>query len=193
MLIHTERTEAGRVAMLRLRNPPVNSLSAALRSELQASIKDALQDPEVRALVLIGDGGFFCCGAEIREFNTPMSTREPTLRSLIALIEGASKPIVAAIHGAALGGGLELALGCHYRIALQGASLGLPEVKLGVLPGAGGTQRRPRLVGVERALTMIAQGDPIDTATGLDWGLLDAVVADNLPERAAAYARAKAD
>ncbi|AYD65207.1 3-hydroxyacyl-CoA dehydrogenase [Achromobacter sp. B7] len=193
MLIHTERTEAGRVAMLRLRNPPVNSLSSDLRSELQASIKDALQDPEVRALVLIGGGGFFCCGAEIREFNTPMSTREPTLRSLIALIEGASKPVVAAIHGAALGGGLELALGCHYRIALQGASLGLPEVKLGVLPGAGGTQRLPRLVGVERALTMIAQGDPIDTATGLDWGLLDAVVADNLPERAAAYARAKAD
>ncbi|WP_332608596.1 3-hydroxyacyl-CoA dehydrogenase NAD-binding domain-containing protein [Achromobacter sp. ESBL13] len=193
MLIHTERTEAGRVAMLRLCNPPVNSLSAALRSELQVGINDALQDAEVRALVLIGDGGFFCCGAEIREFNTPMSTREPTLRSLIALIEGASKPVVAAIHGAALGGGLELALGCHYRIALEGASLGLPEVKLGVLPGAGGTQRLPRIVGVERALTMIAQGDPVDTRTALDWGLLDAVVADNLPERAAAYARTAAD
>jgi len=186
MLIHTERTDSGQVAMLRLRNPPVNSLSAALRAELHAAIQAALADEGVRALVLAGDGGFFCCGAEIREFNTPMSTREPTLRSVIALIEGAAKPVVAAIHGAALGGGLELALGCHYRVALEGASLGLPEVKLGVLPGAGGTQRLPRIVGVERALTMIAQGDAIDTSTALDWGLLDEVFADDLPQRASA-------
>jgi len=193
MLIHTERTEAGQVALLRLRNPPVNSLSAALRAELHDAISDALADPHVRALVLAGDGDFFCCGAEIREFNTPMSTREPTLRSLIALIEGASKPVVAAIHGAALGGGLELALGCHFRVAREGASLGLPEVKLGVLPGAGGTQRLPRLVGVERALTMIAQGDAIDTAKALDWGLLDAVFADDLVHRAAAVALGASD
>ncbi len=193
MLIHTERTDSGQVAMLRLRNPPVNSLSAALRAELHAAIQAALADEGVRALVLAGDGGFFCCGAEIREFNTPMSTREPTLRSVIALIEGAAKPVVAAIHGAALGGGLELALGCHYRVALEGASLGLPEVKLGVLPGAGGTQRLPRIVGVERALTMIAQGDAIDTSTALDWGLLDEVFADDLPQRAAAYALAHAE
>ncbi|AZS80196.1 3-hydroxyacyl-CoA dehydrogenase [Achromobacter spanius] len=193
MLIHTERTESGRVALLRLRNPPVNSLSAALRAELHAAIQAALADESVQALVLVGDGAFFCCGAEIREFNTPMSTREPTLRSVIALIEGASKPVTAAIHGAALGGGLELALGCHYRVALGGASLGLPEVKLGVLPGAGGTQRLPRIIGVERALTMIAQGDAIDTATALDWGLLDEVFADDLPQRAAAYALAHAD
>lgn len=193
MLIHTERTDSGQVAMLRLRNPPVNSLSAALRAELHAAIQAALADERVRALVLAGEGGFFCCGAEIREFNTPMSTREPTLRSVIELIEGATKPVVAAIHGAALGGGLELALGCHYRVALDGASLGLPEVKLGVLPGAGGTQRLPRIVGVERALTMIAQGDAIDTATALDWGLLDEVFADDLPQRAAAYALAHAD
>ncbi|WP_438858386.1 3-hydroxyacyl-CoA dehydrogenase NAD-binding domain-containing protein [Achromobacter spanius] len=193
MLIHTERTDSGQVAMLRLRNPPVNSLSAALRAELHAAIQAALADEGVRALVLAGDGGFFCCGAEIREFNTPMSTREPTLRSVIAVIEGAAKPVVAAIHGAALGGGLELALGCHYRVALEGASLGLPEVKLGVLPGAGGTQRLPRIVGVERALTMIAQGDAIDTSTALDWGLLDEVFADDLPQRAAAYALAHAE
>lgn len=193
MLIHTERTESGRVALLRLRNPPVNSLSAALRAELHAAIQAALADESVQALVLVGDGAFFCCGAEIREFNTPMSTREPTLRSVIALIEGASKPVTAAIHGAALGGGLELALGCHYRVALGGASLGLPEVKLGVLPGAGGTQRLPRIIGVERALTMIAQGDAIDAATALDWGLLDEVFADDLPQRAAAYALAHAD
>lgn len=193
MLIHIERTESGRVALLRLRNPPVNSLSAALRAELHAAIQAALADESVQALVLVGDGAFFCCGAEIREFNTPMSTREPTLRSVIALIEGASKPVTAAIHGAALGGGLELALGCHYRVALGGASLGLPEVKLGVLPGAGGTQRLPRIIGVERALTMIAQGDAIDAATALDWGLLDEVFADDLPQRAAAYALAHAD
>lgn len=193
MLIHIERAESGRVALLRLRNPPVNSLSAALRAELHAAIQAALADESVQALVLVGDGAFFCCGAEIREFNTPMSTREPTLRSVIALIEGASKPVTAAIHGAALGGGLELALGCHYRVALGGASLGLPEVKLGVLPGAGGTQRLPRIIGVERALTMIAQGDAIDAATALDWGLLDEVFADDLPQRAAAYALAHAD
>jgi 3-hydroxyacyl-CoA dehydrogenase len=193
MLIHTERMESGRVAMLLLRNPPVNSLSAALRAGLHAAIEAALADEDVRVLVLAGDGGFFCCGAEIREFNTPMSAREPTLRSVIALIEGASKPVVAAIHGAALGGGLELALGCHYRVALQGASLGLPEVKLGVLPGAGGTQRLPRIVGVERALQMIAQGDAIGTEVAAEWGLVDEVFADGLQQRAAAYALAVAD
>lgn len=193
MLIHTERMESGRVAVLLLRNPPVNSLGAELRTRLHAAIEAALADASVRALVLAGDGDFFCCGAEIREFNTPMSTREPTLRSVIALLEGATKPVVAAIHGAALGGGLELALGCHYRVALEGTSLGLPEVKLGVLPGAGGTQRLPRIVGVERALTMIAQGDPVDAATAREWGLVDEVYGDALLPRAAAYALAVAD
>ncbi|EHK66367.1 3-hydroxyacyl-CoA dehydrogenase NAD-binding domain-containing protein [Achromobacter arsenitoxydans] len=188
MLIHTERMESGQVALLSLRNPPVNSLSAALRAELHAAIQDALADDAVRALVIAGDGQFFCCGAEIREFNTPMSGREPTLRTVIALIEDASKPVVAAIHGAALGGGLELALGCHYRVAQSGASLGLPEVKLGVLPGAGGTQRLPRIVDVERALTMICGGDAIDAETAADCGLLDEVYGSDLRQRAAAYA-----
>ena len=193
MLIQTERMESGRVALVTLRNPPVNSLSAALRTELHAAIEAALADAEVRAVVLAGDGQFFCCGAEIREFNTPMSTQEPTLRSVIAGIEAASKPIVAAIHGAALGGGLELALGCHYRVAQAGATLGLPEVKLGILPGAGGTQRLPRIVGVERALTMIAGGDPIDARTAAQWGLVDEVHDDNLISRAVAHALAVAD
>ncbi|WP_454673283.1 FAD-dependent oxidoreductase [Achromobacter pestifer] len=192
MLIHTEKMESGRVAVLRLSNPPVNSLSASLRSQLLVAIEAALEDQGVEALVLSGDGGFFCCGAEIREFNTPMSIHEPTLRTLIARLEAASKPIVAAIHGAALGGGLELALGCHYRMALEGASLGLPEVKLGVLPGAGGTQRLPRLVGIERALTMIVEGDPIPAETAREWGLVDEVVGDALVQRAAAYALAVA-
>jgi len=193
MLIHTERMEGGRVALLALRNPPVNSMSAALRTELHAAIDAALANDTVSALVLAGDGDFFCCGAEIREFNTPLSTREPTLRSVIARIEEAGKPVVAAIHGAALGGGLELALGCHYRVALVGASLGLPEVKLGVLPGAGGTQRLPRIVGVERALSMICGGDPVDASLARDWGLVDEVYADGLRTRAAAYALAIAD
>ena len=193
MLIHTERRESGRIAVVSLRNPPVNSLSAALRTELHAAIEAALADAEVRAVVLAGEGQFFCCGAEIREFNTPMSTREPTLRSVIAGIEAASKPVVAAIHGAALGGGLELALGCHYRVAQAGATLGLPEVKLGILPGAGGTQRLPRIVGVERALKMIAGGDPIEARTAAQWGLVDEVHDDNLISRAVAYALAVAD
>lgn len=193
MLIQTERLESGRVALLSLRNPPVNSLSAALREELHAAIQAALADDAVRALVLAGDGQFFCCGAEIREFNTPMSTREPTLRSVIALIEDANKPVVAAIHGAALGGGLELALGCHYRVAQAGASLGLPEVKLGVLPGAGGTQRLPRLVGVERALSMIVGGDAIAAEAAAEWGLVDEVYDEDLLPRAASYALAVAN
>lgn len=193
MLIHTERREAGHVALLTLRNPPVNSLSAVLRTELHAAIEAALADGTVRALVLAGDGDYFCCGAEIREFNTPLPAREPTLRSLIAQIEGAAKPVVAAIHGAALGGGLELALGCHYRVAQAGASLGLPEVKLGVLPGGGGTQRLPRLVGVERALSMIGGGDPVDAQLAAEWGLVDEVCAKDLIERASAYALAVAD
>ena len=193
MLIHTERLESGQIALLSLRNPPVNSLSADLRQELHAAIQAALEDDAVRALVLGGDGQFFCCGAEIREFNTPMSAREPTLRSVIALIEDADKPVVAAIHGAALGGGLELALGCHYRVALAGASLGLPEVKLGVLPGAGGTQRLPRVVGVERALAMICGGDAIDANAASDYGLVDEVYDDDLRQRAVVYALAAAD
>jgi 3-hydroxyacyl-CoA dehydrogenase len=175
MMIETERAESGRVALLRMRHPPVNSLGADLRTQLHACLEAALADAAVQAVVLAGDGDFFCCGADIREFNTPLSAREPTLRTLIELIESASKPVVAAIHGAALGGGLELALACHYRLAQAGASLGLPEVKLGVLPGAGGTQRLPRVVGVAHALDMIAGGDPIDSATAAQWGLVDEV------------------
>lgn len=188
MLIETERFESGRVALLRLNNPPVNSLGADLRMQLHAAVQAALEDGAVQAIVLAGDGDFFCCGADIREFNTPLSGREPTLRTLIELIEQAAKPVVAAIHGAALGGGLELALACHYRVAQEGASLGLPEVKLGVLPGAGGTQRLPRAVGVEHALDMIAGGDPIDAVTAGQWGLVDEVCSGELRSAAVACA-----
>ena len=188
MMIETERAESGRVALLRMRHPPVNSLGADLRTQLHACLEAALADAAVQAVVLAGEGDFFCCGADIREFNTPLSVREPTLRTLIELIESAPKPVVAAIHGAALGGGLELALACHYRLAQAGASLGLPEVKLGVLPGAGGTQRLPRVVGVAHALDMIAGGDPIDTATAAKWGLVDDVCDGELRAGAISFA-----
>src|SRR5215207_1203101 len=148
------------VAVITFSNPPVNGLSHALRADLAATIQRAQADPESRAVVLAGEGGLFSAGADIREFGTPASTAEPTLRQLIDMVEASAKPVVAAIAGACLGGGLELALGAHYRVASADARLGLPEVKLGLLPGAGGTQRLPRLVGVERAIEMITGGEP---------------------------------
>jgi len=190
--IHTEMRAQGSVALLTLDHPPVNSLGAATRQELHAAVDAALADPQVVAVVLAGAGKLFCGGAEIREFNTPQSTREPTLRDIVRQFERAGKPIVAAIHGMALGGGLELALGCHYRVAGQDAMLGLPEVKLGILPGGGGTQRLPRAIGVARALDMIVTGDPVDARTAAQWGLVDAVFEDDLVARAVDYARQQA-
>ena len=187
MTIQVETREG--VALLTLDNPPVNSLGAATRQSLHDAVSAALADPAIVAVVLAGAGKLFCGGAEIREFNTPLSTRQPTLRDVIRLLETARKPIVAAIHGMALGGGLELALGCHYRVADAAATLGLPEVKLGILPGGGGTQRLPRAIGVARALDMIVIGDPIDARTAAQWGLVDAVFDDGLAEQAIAYAR----
>ncbi|WP_369798669.1 enoyl-CoA hydratase-related protein [Achromobacter sp. DMS1] len=184
MPIRTELRHQGRVAVLWMDNPPVNAMSADLREALGRALDEALSEEGIRAIVLAGAGEFFCCGAEIREFNTPASLREPSLRELIGRIERADKPVVAAVHGAALGGGLELALGCHYRVALAGAKLGLPEVKLGILPGAGGTQRLPRAVGVVRALEMIVEGEPSSAARALADGLLDAVFDDGLAGRA---------
>ncbi len=142
-------------------NPPVNGLSHAVRAGLAAALERALTDPSVRAIVLTGAGGLFSGGADIREFGTPASTADLTLRQLIDLVETSAKPVVAAIAGACLGGGLELALAAHYRLASADAKLGLPEVKLGLLPGAGGTQRLPRLVGAERAIEMIVSGEPV--------------------------------
>ncbi|CAM4389790.1 3-hydroxyacyl-CoA dehydrogenase NAD-binding domain-containing protein [Bordetella muralis] len=187
-LIHTERRASGRVALLTLDNAPVNSLSAAIRQGLHDALTSALADPGVQAIVLAGAGTLFCGGAEIREFNTPASVREPTLRDIVRQCEQAGKPIVAAMHGTVLGGGLELALGCHYRVAHTDTSLGLPEVKLGILPGGGGTQRLPRAIGVERALNMIVTGDPVDAGTAMQWGLIDAVFDGQLVEQAVAYA-----
>ena len=164
------------VAVISIANPPVNSLSHDVRAGISAALERAQTDPSVRAIVLTGAGGLFSGGADIREFGTPASMADPTLRQLIDLVEASAKPVVAAIGGTCLGGGLELALSAHYRVSSAGAKLGLPEVKLGLLPGAGGTQRLPRLVGVEKAIDMIVTGEPVLAAALADTALLDRVV-----------------
>ncbi len=164
------------VAVISFANPPVNGLSHAVRSGIATALERAQTDPSARAIVLAGAGGLFSAGADIREFGTQASTADPTLRRLIDLVETSAKPVIAAIAGTCLGGGLELALGAHYRVASADAKLGLPEVKLGLLPGAGGTQRLPRLVGVERAIDMIVSGEPVPATALANTALLDLVV-----------------
>ena len=132
------------VAIITLANPPVNGLGHELRTGIVEGVRKAEADSDVSAIVIIGAGKAFSGGADIREFNTPKALAEPNLGTVIRVVEGASKPVVAAIHAVAMGGGLELALGCHYRVASPGAQIALPEVKLGLVPGAGGTQRLPR-------------------------------------------------
>jgi len=178
----------GRVALVRWANPPVNGLSFALRQHLSAALDAAVADTAIDAIVLSGEGRMFSGGADIREFNTPRGVAEPTTPQLIQRIENLGKPVVAAIHGSALGGGLELALGCHWRVADAQAVVALPEVKLGLLPGGGGTQRLPRLVGVEAALDWIVSGRTISAAKALEAGLLDAVFEGDWLSRAIAFA-----
>ena len=151
----------GDVAVISLNNPPVNGLGLATRQAITEGVEKAVQDTSIKAIVITGHGKAFSGGADIREFGSPKATQEPNLLSVIAQIENCAKPVVAAVHTVAMGGGLELALGCHYRIAAPGASIALPEVKIGLIPGAGGTQRLPRVLGVEPALNMIVSGEPI--------------------------------
>ena len=164
------------LALISFAGPPVNGLSHAVRAGITAALQQAQADPAVRAVVLTGAGGLFSAGADIRELGTPASAAEPTLRQVIDRVETSPKPVIAAISGACLGGGLELAMAAHYRVASADAKLGLPEVKLGLLPGAGGTQRLPRLVGVERAIGMIVSGEPVPARALADTRLLDRVV-----------------
>jgi 3-hydroxyacyl-CoA dehydrogenase len=164
------------VAVVSFANPPVNGLSHVVRAGVSAALGRAQGDPAVQAIVLAGAGGLFSGGADIREFGTPASAADPTLAGLIDLVETSEKPIVAAIAGACLGGGLELAMAAHHRVASADATLGLPEVKLGLLPGAGGTQRLPRLVGVETAIAMIVRGEPVPATALASTALLDRVV-----------------
>jgi len=167
--IDTERR--GDVLVLTIDNPPVNALGSAVRHALGEAVAEAQRDVGVAAVVIHGAGRLFSGGADIKEFGHPGG--EPGLAQLVEAIEAGGKPIVAALHGTVLGGGLELALGCHARVAAPSARLGLPEVKLGLLPGAGGTQRLPRLVGVAKALDMIVGGDPITAEAALAAGLVD--------------------
>ena len=178
----------GPVAVVTLNNPPVNGLGHALRSGIVAALDQALADPQVQAIVLTGSARAFSGGADVREFGTPKAGQEPTLPSVIRALDGSTKPVVAAIAGVCLGGGLELALGCHYRVALPDASLGLPEVKLGLLPGAGGTQRLPRLIGLEPALNMIVSGQPVPANAFAGTPLVHALIEGDLVEGAVAFA-----
>ncbi len=167
-------TSQGAVAVITLKNPPVNALSLGLRTAIADGLERANNDASVRAVVIAGSGSAFCGGADVSEFGLPAMSASPSLADLFALAEHSSKPVVAAINGLALGGGLELAMACHYRVAAAAAQLGMPEVKLGILPGAGGTQRLPRLVGVERALNMIVSGNPVSACDLAKTALLDA-------------------
>ena len=151
----------GQVAVITLNNPPVNGLGHATRLAVAEGVEQAENDPAIKAIVITGAGKAFSGGADIREFGSPKALAEPNLGSLITRVESCTKPVVAAIHSVAMGGGLELALGCHYRVTAPGAKIALPEVKLGLLPGAGGTQRLPRALGVEPALNMIVSGEPV--------------------------------
>ena len=151
----------GDVAVVTINNPPVNGLGHATRVGIAKGLEQAGGDPSVKAIVITGAGKAFSGGADINEFGKPAASAEPNLHSVILALEASDKPVVAAIHSIAMGGGLELALGCNYRIAAPGASIALPEVKLGLLPGAGGTQRLPRVLGVETALNMIVSGEPV--------------------------------
>ena len=162
------------VALVTVNNPPVNALSAAVRRGIFEQIKAAAADPQVQAIVLTCAGRTFIAGADITEFGKP--PQPPGLNEVIAEIESCKKPVIAAIHGTALGGGLEVALGCHFRVATKDAKLGLPEVKLGLLPGAGGTQRLPRAVGPELAVKMIVEGNPIGADAALKAGLIEEIV-----------------
>ena len=177
----------GDVLVLVIQNPPVNALSHGVRQSLATALDAARSDPEIRAIVIRGDGKAFSAGADIAEFGKPGMA--PNLGTLCLTIENFPKPVIAALHGVALGGGLEIALAAHYRIANQAAMLGLPEVNLGLLPGAGGTQRLPRLVGAEAALRLILVGAPITAAEALSLGLIDRVVDEKLHEAALAFAR----
>ena len=178
----------GPVAVLTLHNPPVNGLGHALRTGIVDGLDRALADPAVTAIVLTGGERQFSGGADVREFGTPRSSMSPHLPDVIHALENSGKPVLAAIAGHALGGGLELALGCHFRVAHKDATLGLPEVKLGLLPGAGGTQRLPRAIGLEAALNMIVSGAPQKAATFEGTGLLDQVVDTDVLAAAVALA-----
>ena len=186
----------GPVAVITLDNPPVNGLGFDTRKGVTDGLERAQADGQVKAIVITGAGKAFSGGADIREFGSPKATQEPNLLSLILAVEASSKPVVAAIHTVCMGGGLELSLGCHYRVASPGTQVALPEVKLGLLPGAGGTQRLPRVIGVENALNMIVSGEPVKSellAAAPGQKLFDKLIDGDLLAGACAFAAEVAD
>src|SRR5574341_1620778 len=186
----------GNVAVITLDNPPVNGLGYATRKGITDGIDRAEGDAAVKAIVITGAGKAFSGGADIREFGKPEALAEPNLLSVIKVVEGCSKPVVAAVHSVCMGGGLELSLGCHYRVAAPGAQVALPEVKIGLIPGAGGTQRLPRVLGLETALNMIVSGEPVksEVLAGLPGQkLFDKVIEGDLLAGAIAFAQEVAE
>jgi 3-hydroxyacyl-CoA dehydrogenase len=188
----------GDVAVITMNNPPVNGLGYATRAGDHAGLDQANADPAVKAIVITGAGKAFSGGADIKEFGSPKATAEPNLLSVILAVENSPKPVVAAIHSVAMGGGLELSLGCHYRIAAPGTSIALPEVKLGLIPGAGGTHAPAARAGRRAALNMIVSGEPVKSemlAQLPGQKLFDKMAssAESLMEEAMAYARSVAD
>ena len=186
------------VAIITLNNPPVNGLGLSTRLGFIDGLQKALTDEKVKSIVVTGAGKAFSGGADIKEFGSPKATQEPNLLSLISALENSTKPVVAAVHSVAMGGGLELALGCHYRVVAPGCSVALPEVKIGLIPGAGGTQRLPRVLGVEVAMNMIVSGEPVPSeklASLPGQKLFDKLAAssDTLMEEAVAFARSVAE
>jgi 3-hydroxyacyl-CoA dehydrogenase len=185
----------GSIAVITLDNPPVNGLGYDTRREFAAGINRAADDTAISAIVITGAGRAFSGGADIKEFGSPKAIAEPNLLSLIRLLEDCPKPVVAAINGVCMGGGLELSLGCHYRVAAAGVDVALPEVKIGLIPGAGGTQRLPRVLGVETALNVIVSGDPVKSdllASVPGQKLFDQIASGDVVEAACALAQAKA-
>jgi 3-hydroxyacyl-CoA dehydrogenase len=180
-------SRSGEIALLTVDNPPVNTISAAVRTELSRALDSLQQDPwpQPRALMLLCAGKTFFSGADISEFHGP--PKEAEFRALFARFEALPMPVVAVLHGTSLGGGLEFALACHYRVAAADARLGLPEVTLGIIPGAGGTQRMPRLIGAEKALELILSAKPISAPQALEWGIIDAVIDGDLTAGALAF------
>lgn len=186
----------GNVAVVTLDNPPVNGLGYDTRREFAAGIERADRDPAVVAIVITGAGKAFSGGADIKEFGSPKAIAEPNLLTLIRQLEQCSKPVVAAIHDVCMGGGLELSLGAHYRVAVPGANIALPEVKIGLIPGAGGTQRLPRVLGVETALNMIVSGEPVKSevlASLPGQKLIDRMLEGDVVAGAVAFAQEVAD
>jgi 3-hydroxyacyl-CoA dehydrogenase len=175
----------GRIAVATIDNPPVNALGAGVRAGLLEAVAKASADHAVDAIVIAAAGKAFIAGADITEFGKPLVA--PLLPDVLHAIEACAKPVVAAIQGVALGGGLEVALSCHARIASPAAKLGLPEIKLGIIPGAGGTQRLPRLIGAAKAFPMMLSGEPISAEKAAALGLVDAIAPDDVVEAAVAW------